>query len=131
MPLDRLSLIPVGDKSPALRNTGILPRRNKGLPGSWAVLFLRAVVEDPAGCEPPLAHGGEVTVAFRQSKTLGTRNGIAFVAAWPTAHTLAYLRIAGLVTAPGARLATDPGGLTLGRAGFAPAGDCMRVDGPR
>ena len=33
-----------------------------------------------------------------------------------------YLRIAGPVTGPGARLATGPGGLTLGRAGFAPAG---------
>ncbi len=112
----------VGDGSPALRITGFLPRRNKGLPGSWAVLFVCAVVEDPAGCEPPLAHHGEVAVAFRHFKTLGTRNEIAFVAAWPTAHTLAYLRIAGRVTTPVARLATDPGGLTPGRAGFAPAG---------
>jgi hypothetical protein len=36
-----------------------------GLPGSWAVLFVRAVVEDPAGCVPPLAQGGEDAVAFR------------------------------------------------------------------
>ena len=92
------------------------------LPGSWAVLFVRAAVEDPAGCKPPLAHGGEVTIAFRQSKTLGTRNEIAFVAAWPTAHTFAHLRIAGRVATHVARLATDPGGLTPGRAGFAPAG---------
>jgi hypothetical protein len=112
----------VGDGSPALRITGFSPRRDKGLPGSWAVLFVCAVVEDPAGCRPPLAHVGEVAVAFRWNKTLGTRNEIAFVAAWPTAHTFACLRIAGRVATPVARLATDPGGLTPGRAGFAPAG---------
>ncbi len=117
----------VADASPALRSTGFLPRRNEGLPGSWAVLFVRAVVEDPAGCKPPLAHGGEVAVAFRRFKTFGTRNGIIFVAAWPTAHTFAYLRIAGPVTAPVARLATDPGGLTPGRTGFAPAGRRTKV----
>jgi hypothetical protein len=44
-----------------------------GLPGSWAVFFVRAVVEDPAGCLPTLAHGGEDAVAFRRSKTLGVR----------------------------------------------------------
>jgi len=40
----------------------------------------------------------------------------------PTAHTLACLRFAGLVTETVARLATGSGGLTLDRAGFAPAG---------
>ena len=30
-----------------------LPRRNAGLPGSWAVLFLRAKVVHPAGCSLP------------------------------------------------------------------------------
>ncbi len=45
----------VGDGSPALRIAGVSPRRNEGLPGSWAVLFERAVVVDPAGCKPPLA----------------------------------------------------------------------------
>ncbi len=78
------SVSSVGDGSPALRITGFSPRRNKGLPGSWAVLFVCAVVEDPAGCKPPLAHRGEVAVAFRQSKTPGTRNDITFVAARPT-----------------------------------------------
>ena len=53
---------------------------------------------------------------------LGTRNVIVLVAAWPTAHMFAHLRVAGCVTETGARLATDPGGLTPGRAGFAPAG---------
>ena len=65
---------------------------------------------------------GAATVVFRRIKTLDTRKVTNFVAAQPTAHSLAYLRIAESVTASGARLATGPGGLTLGRAGFAPAG---------
>jgi len=93
-----------------------------GLPGCWAVLFARAVVEDPAGCAALLAHGGESAVAFRQSNALGTRNVIGFVAAWPTAHALACLRINAPVAGYAARLATGPGGLTPDRAGFAPAG---------
>ena len=40
----------------------------------------------------------------------------------PMARTLACLRFAGLVAETVARLATGSGGLTLGRAGFAPAG---------
>jgi hypothetical protein len=96
--------------------------RNKGLPGAWAVLFLRAVVEDPAGCNALLPFDDGVTVAFRCSNALGIRNDKVFVAAWPTAHTFACLRFAERVAAPVARLATDPGGLTLDRAGFAPAG---------
>jgi len=101
---------------------GLFTRRSEGLPGFWAVLFVRAVVEDPAGCGPLLAHDAEAAVAFRRSNTLGTRNVIAFVAAWPTAHTLACLRIAAPVAGYAARLATGLDGLTPGRAGFAPAG---------
>ena len=93
-----------------------------GLPGFWAVLFVRAVVEDPAGCGSLLAHGGGAAAAFRRSKALGTRKVIGFVAAWPTAHTLACLRIDAPVAGGAARLATGPGGLTPDRAGFAPAG---------
>ena len=65
---------------------------------------------------------GAVAVAFELSETLGTRELCQFRGYLPTAHALAYLRIAGPVTGPGARLATGPGGLTLDRAGFAPAG---------
>ncbi len=39
-----------------------------------------------------------------------------------TARTFAYLRIAHSISGTGARLATDSGGLTLSRTGFAPAG---------
>ena len=107
---------------PGSPSAGSLPRRNEGIPGAWAILFVRAVVVDPAGCNRPSPALGAVTVVFRRSKTLDTRKLINFVAAQPTAHMLAYLRIAESVTVPGARLATGPGGLTLGRAGFAPAG---------
>ena len=52
-----------------------------------------------------------------------------FEAANPTAHTLACLRFAGLVTETVARLATGSGELTLGRAGFAPAGRHTKFHG--
>ncbi len=70
----------VGDGSPALRKTGFSSRRGEDLPGYWAVLFVRAVVEHPAGYDPssPLLlfekiHG-EAVVAFRENRTLGIRN---------------------------------------------------------
>jgi hypothetical protein len=47
----------------------------------------------------------------------------------PMAHTLACLRFAGLATETVARLTTGSGGLTLGRAGFAPAGRQTKFQG--
>ena len=41
---------------PGSPQAGSLPRRNEGIPGAWVNLFGRAVVFDPAGCVPPLAH---------------------------------------------------------------------------
>ena len=112
----------VGDGSPALSaKSGSITRRNQGLPGFRAILFERAVVVDPAGCESLLAHDAETAVAFRLHEALGTQNERCFVAAIPTAHSLAYLRIDDPVTAIAARLATGMGGLTPRRAGFAPA----------
>ena len=108
---------------PGSPQAGSLPRRNEGLPGAWAILFVRAVVERPRRMRTaPRPSRGAVAVAFKLSETLGIRNLCQFRGYLPTAHALAYLRIAGPVTGPGARLATGPGGLTLGRAGFAPAG---------
>jgi hypothetical protein len=98
------------------------PRSTEGLPGYWAVLFQRAVVVDPAGCASLLAHGAETAVAFRLHEALGTQNERRFVAALPTARSLAYLRIGDCVTASAARLAIGVGGLAPHRAGFAPAG---------
>ena len=83
-----------------------LTRRNEGLPGFWAVLFERAVVVDPAGCGSLLAHGAAIAVAFRLREAFGTQDERHFVAATPTAHLLAYLRIDDRVTALAARLAT-------------------------
>ena len=55
---------------------------------------------------PLLPCCGVTAVACEWFETLGTRDGLIFVAAFPTAHTLARLRIAGRVTASAARLAT-------------------------
>ncbi len=51
-----------------------LPRRGKDLPGYWAVLFPRAVVQHPAGYDPALPLllfekiYGEVAIAFTEKK---------------------------------------------------------------
>ena len=66
----------VGDRSSALRKAGRFTRRDEGLPGFWAVLLVRAVVEDPAGCDALLAHAAVVAVAFRLHETLGTRYAV-------------------------------------------------------
>ena len=58
----------------------------------------------------PRPSRGAVAVAFRRPNTLGTRKHIPFVAAWPTAHSLACLRFAESVTVSGARLATGRAG---------------------
>jgi hypothetical protein len=93
-----------------------------------AVLFLRAVVQHPAGLDlalPLLLFEkiyGKVAIAFANNRTLGIRNDHSFRGHGPTAHTLACLRFADLVTETVARLATGSGGLTPDRAGFAPAG---------
>ena len=84
----------------------VVTRRSEGLPGFWAILFKRAVVVDPAGCGSLLAHGATTAVAFRLREALGTQDERHFVAATPTAHLLAHLRIDERVTADAARLAT-------------------------
>jgi hypothetical protein len=52
----------VGDGSPALRSTGVSSRRGEGLPGYGAILFVRAMVEHPAGYVPLLAHVAQRTL---------------------------------------------------------------------
>jgi len=87
---------------------------------------VRAVVEHPAGCEPPLARIAslaEAALAFRHFYTLGTRDFIVFVAAYPTAHMLACLRFAGRVTVTVARLATGRAGSPLAGRGSHPLDD--------
>ncbi len=106
-----------------------------GLPGYWAVLFVRAVTQHPAGRDlssPLLLFEkiyGEVSIAFAKNRTLGIRDEYSFRGHVPTAHTLACLRFAGPVAETVARLATGSGGLTPGRAGFAPAGQQTKFHG--
>ncbi len=53
-----------------------------GLPGYWAVLFVRAVMQHPAGCDfslPLLLFEeicGEAAIAFRENRTFGIRKVI-------------------------------------------------------
>jgi hypothetical protein len=103
-------------------------RRGKGLPGYWDILFMRAVVQHPAGCDPssPLLLFekiyAEVAFAFAHNRTLDIRNDIAFEAKNPRpTRSRAYASPASLPKTV-ARLATGSDGLTPGRAGFAPAG---------
>jgi len=78
-----------------------------GLPGSWAVLFLRAKVVHPAGCSlPRLLLLREDRCCLQEKQLLGIRNGHRFRGRCPSARTLARLRIAGRVAAPVARLTT-------------------------
>jgi hypothetical protein len=98
-------------------------RRGEGLPGAWAVLFVRAMVEHPAGYGPLLAHCTERPLLPSSNSAPWASGKVrGFGAACPMARTFAYLRIADAISGPVARLATGPGGLTLGRAGFAPTG---------
>lgn len=63
------------------------------------------------------------------SSTLGIRKDYRFRGRSPTARTFACLRIADGISATVARLATGSGGLTLGRAGFAPTGQQTKFHG--
>ncbi len=70
---------------------------------------------------------GEAVIAFAQNRTLGIRNNIAFEAITPRpTRSRAYASPASLPKTV-ARLTTGSGGLTPGRAGFAPAGQRIEV----
>jgi hypothetical protein len=100
-------------------------RRGEGLPGYGTVLCIRAMVEHPAGAPPssPRRHVG-TGVLWPSGKTGPSASGKTrgFGAACPMAHLFARRRIADHISGIVARLTTGSGGLTLGRAGFAPAG---------
>jgi len=98
-------------------------RRGEGLPGAWAVLFVRAMVEHPAGYGPLLARCTERPLwPSSHSAPWASGKVRGFGAAIPMARTLVRLRFADPVTEAVARLTTGAGGLTLRRTGFAPAG---------
>ena len=79
----------------------------------------------PPGAALPSPNGGGAAAAFRRSNALGTRKVMGFVAAWPTAHTLAGGRVPthrrtmhpSQGAGNAARLSSGPGGLTLDRVG--------------
>src|SRR5712671_2455391 len=88
-------------------------RRGEGLPGAWAVLFVRAMVEHPAGYGHLLAHCTErPLLPSRHSAPWASGKVRGFGAACPMARTFAYLRIAEAISGTVARLATGPSGLT-------------------
>src|SRR5262249_21264153 len=115
----------VGDGSPALRKTGIGRGEARASqvtgPSSSSVPWSNTPPETPPSS--PRRHVCK-GVLLPSGKTGPSASGmmIGFGAACPMAHTFACLRIAEAISDAGARLATGSGGLTLGRAGFAPAG---------
>ena len=113
--------------SPQDRNVS---RRGEGLPGYGAILFVRAMVEHPAGYGPLLAHNTEKSLLpSGKSGPWASGKVRGFGAACPMAHTFACRRFAEAISDAVARLATGSGGLTLGRAGFAPAGRHTKFHG--
>ena len=77
----------------------------------------------PRRIRPLLAHFAQrALLPSSNSAPWASGKMIGFGAACPMARTFACLRIAEAISDAGARLATGSGGLTLGRAGFAPAG---------
>jgi hypothetical protein len=105
----------VGDNSPALRDTGVSSRRGEGLPGDGAILFVRAMVEHPAGYTLLLAQTLPCRgVLLPSSHTGPSASGTQrFRGRIPMARTFACLRIADAISEAVARLATDWAGSPL------------------
>jgi len=79
-------------------------RRGEGLPGYWTVLFVRAMVEHPAGYDPLLAHSRRGRCGLRCNSALSASGKtIGFGAAVPRpARSHAYASQAPLLgSAPG------------------------------
>ena len=107
---------------PGSPHAGSVPRRDKGIPGAWAILFVRAVVIEPAGCVPPLAHLS-VRSLLPSGQTIPWAPGNIFLSWLPTHGPLARVPTLRRIRYRLRREARyRPGGLTLRRAGFAPAG---------
>ncbi len=85
-PSDFLTSFGRGFDSPCLRPTSMQSRSGEDLPGYWAVLFVRAVMQHPAGhgfsLPLPLFEriNGETVIAFGENRTLGIRKVIVFEA---------------------------------------------------
>ena len=98
------------------RVAGLLIEERQGLPGFWVIRRTRAVDSYPAGAPPPRPLTVTKLLPSGRRESLGPRHQSLFEAVLPTAHTLAYLRIAGAVTGAVARLAADlPGSALVGQ----------------
>ena len=114
---------PVGDWSPALRSTGLLPSRSsQDLPVYCAVPSVRAPFDHSARCVHLSPSSEMDTAAFRRFGTLGTWN-VHIFGADSAAHTPACLRINEPITRNAARLASGPPGSALAGWGSHPLDD--------
>ena len=114
----------VGDGAPALRTTGIRrgeARVSQGPGPSSSYVLWSNTPPDTIPASPILLSQGLLWPALKYSP-LGIQKDYRLRGRSPTARTFACLRIAYPISGIGARLATGSGGLTLSRAGFAPAG---------
>jgi len=112
----------VGDGSPVLRDTGIGrgEARASQVPGpSSSYVPWSNTPPETCPSSPNFRRGRCCLQVIQHPRHPG---GDRFRGRIPMAHTLACLRFASPVSKTVARLATDLGGLTLGRTGFAPAG---------
>ena len=82
--------------------------------------------QTPPGAFATRPFSAAIAVAFSEYGPLGTPECHSFRGQLCTAHGPACLRFAGVVTFTVARLASGVSGLTLHRAGFAPAGQHTR-----
>ena len=75
----------VGDSLSGSPWCRFLPRRNVGLPGSWVILFLRAVVVHPAGCDLPSPLPLSGRPPSPSGKTAPWASGMTWFS-WPLSH---------------------------------------------
>ena len=119
----------VGDNSPALRKTGICRGEARASqvtgPSSSCVPWSYT----PPDMHPSLPTTAGAIMAFDIHQHSRHPEDCKFRGRSPTARTFACLRIACRVSTTSARLATGSGGLTLSRAGFAPAGRRTKLHG--
>jgi hypothetical protein len=120
----------VGDGSPALRQTGMCRGEARASqvtgPSSSCVPWSNTPPDTIPSSPKTLAGDGCCLQGKQDPRHPGRHR---FRGRIPLAHMLACLRFACRVSTTGARLATGSGGLTLGRAGFAPAGQRTKFHG--
>ena len=116
LPSALVNSVPSETSGAALRKPPFT-RKHQGLPGYWAVLFVRAIVDHLAGRAVPF-----VPSCWRRPYCLQVLRYLGLMPEFPfrwlntMAHTLACLRINVVVTSDAARLTTSlPGSALAGR----------------